>query len=251
MTVEERHEARDGYGSPWHAEHLARYRHAVEAGVTGKVLDLASGSGFGSSYLRQHGCEVIAADIDPVAVQKSSMAAATSQASGEQLPFRSESFDSVVSVETVEHVANPSTFLDELRRVLRPGGLLVLTTPNALYSKPVNGVPTNPFHLREYTLEELLAVVGDRFADVEVLAQDIAEHVKVSPFSNDQAAQHGARARVRSLTWRVLHKLPPSIHDQASRRLWGHTLHLRETDYAFSTSLVHRGRVLVLHGRRP
>lgn len=250
MTVGERHETGEGDTSPWHGEHLSRYRHAIEAGVGGTVLDLASGSGFGSAHLQANGCQVISVDIDFGAVAASGRAGRAAQASGERLPFPSERFDSVVSVETLEHVADPGTFLDELRRVMRPGGLLVLTTPNARYTKPVNGVPTNPYHLREYRREELLDLIGDRFGDLAVLGQGFGPHVKVSPFSTDQSEQRQPAARAKVLLWRLLHKLPPTVHDPLSMRLWGHTLHLRQDDYAFTTELAHDGRVLVLHGRR-
>jgi SAM-dependent methyltransferase len=251
VNVEERHDGILSVNSPWHGEHLARYRHAIEAGVTGRILDIACGSGYGSAFLGAHGSQVVAVDIDHGAASRGLLATSASQASGEDLPFRSECFDSVVSIETLEHVANPARFLDELRRVLRPGGLLVLSTPNARYTKPVEGTPTNPYHLREYFADELVDLVGDRFADTKVLGQDLGRHVRVSPFQVDQQGQRAGWMRTKVLVWRVLNKLPPSFHDFVSRRLWGHTLHLRETDYVFSPDLAQDGRVLVLHGRRP
>lgn len=216
--------------------------------MTGSVLDVASGSGYGSDYLRQHGCDVTSVDIDAGAAAKGRRAL---QASGEMLPFRSASFDSITSIETIEHVVHPTMFLDELHRVLRPGGLLVLTTPNARYTKPVNGIPANSFHLREWHPEEFLDLVGDRFGTLEVLGQDLSDHVKVSPFYVDQQEERSGRSRATVVLWRVLHKLPPKIHDPVSRRLWGHTLHLRDSDYTFSPELARDGRVLVVHGRRP
>lgn len=251
MTAEERHDGRDDRTSPWHAEHVARYRHAVEMGVKGRVLDVASGSGFGSQVLRSAGCDVVAIDPDKGASEQSFHATATIRATGERLPVRSGAFDSVVSIETIEHVSDPARFLDELCRVLRPGGLLVLTTPNAAYTKPVNGIPANPFHFREYTAEELIALVGDRFQDLELVGQDLAGHVRVSPFEDDQRQARGIRDRGRVLLWRALHKLPAPAHDVVSRQLWGHTLNLRDTDYVFSSEVTGSGRVLALHGRRP
>jgi SAM-dependent methyltransferase len=251
VTVDERHDGIEDTASPWHGEHVARYRHAVEAGVSGRVLDVASGSGYGSALLRRAGCQVVAVDPDEGATVKSLQAGPAVQARGERLPLRDDAFDSVVSIETIEHVPDPERFLDELRRVLRPGGLLVLTTPNAVYTKPVDGVPANPFHFREYRAEELVALVGDRFDQVEVLGQDLAGYVRVSPFEEDQRAAQGVRDRGRVLLWRALNKLPARASDRLSRRLWGHPLHLSDADYAFSRELVRDGRVLILHGRRP
>jgi len=182
VAVAERHDGFEDVRSPWHGEHLARYRNACQAGVSGRIFDIASGSGFGSAFLRAQRCQVVAVDLDAEAVTKSLSATSTAQASGQHLPFRSETFDSIVSIETIEHLPDPEAFLDELHRVLRPGGLVVLTTPNALYTRPVNGIPANPFHLREYTLEEFVALVARRFCNLESLGQDLGAHVRVSPF---------------------------------------------------------------------
>ena len=85
------------------------------------------------------------------------------------MPFADESFDGVTSFETLEHLHERSQFLAELRRVLRPGGSLVLSTPNASYTKPVNGKPSNPFHIFEYTPLELRAELEVTQLIVEVL----------------------------------------------------------------------------------
>jgi ubiquinone/menaquinone biosynthesis C-methylase UbiE len=79
-----------------------------------------------------------------------------------RLPFPDATFDAVVSFETVEHIAAQETFLDEIRRVLRPGGLVVLSCPNKVEYTDERGV-TNEFHVRELYRDELAVLIAPRF----------------------------------------------------------------------------------------
>jgi SAM-dependent methyltransferase len=65
------------------------------------------------------------------------------------LPFADASFDVVVSFETIEHTADPAHFLDELWRVLRPGGPLIISTPNKRFHSLGRRLPWNPHHAVE------------------------------------------------------------------------------------------------------
>ena len=78
------------------------------------------------------------------------------------LPFSDASFDAVVSFETIEHIEAQEAFLDEIARVLRPDGFVVLSSPNKIeYSDKRAHV--NAFHVRELYREELAALVAARF----------------------------------------------------------------------------------------
>jgi SAM-dependent methyltransferase len=77
--------------------------------------------------------------------------------------FRNGSFDCVVAVEVIEHVEQDEAFVREIGRVLRPGGTLVMTTPNGDYVRN-----TNPDHKRHYSRTELELLLGRYFADVDV-----------------------------------------------------------------------------------
>ncbi|HKZ42949.1 MAG TPA: class I SAM-dependent methyltransferase, partial [Candidatus Hodarchaeales archaeon] len=85
------------------------------------------------------------------------------------LPFPDQSFDYVLSVEVIEHLAKPDQFLSEIRRVLRPGGIIVLTTPQrvSLY-RTERGIPQDPFHIHEYTGPELVTLLSEYFPEVSV-----------------------------------------------------------------------------------
>ncbi len=136
-------------------EHLARYRWASRW-VRGKsVLDVACGTGYGSQILLDAGARrVIAVDWSgPALAFGAEMYPGPSyiQADALDLPFKNSSFDGVVSLETIEHLADPFRFLQGVRALLREGGLLILSTPNKSRTDR-----SNPYHLHEMTLSELL-----------------------------------------------------------------------------------------------
>jgi SAM-dependent methyltransferase len=154
-------------GEIWY-EHWHRY-HFVAPIVAGReVLDIACGEGYGSALLARHAARVTGADIAPTAIAHAQARYASRpnlvfrEADCAALPFADASFDVVVSFETLEHIEAQEAFLDEVRRVLRPGGLAVLSCPNkAEYSDQRDHV--NEFHFRELYRDELAALVGARF----------------------------------------------------------------------------------------
>ena len=80
------------------------------------------------------------------------------------LPFRDASFDWVISFQVIEHIRDDRAFVAEIHRVLRPGGRFLVTTPNAPMS-----LTRNPWHVREYTPEELRRLLLGPFSEVEAL----------------------------------------------------------------------------------
>ena len=125
---------------PWKEEHLARYHHAAAELQPGwRVMDIACGTGAGGVILRERGCDVVSVDLSWEACATTAHALGADgvvQGSGLGLPFRDGAFDAVVSFETIEHLPDPPLFLEELARVLRPGGVLHLSTPNARVTNP-------------------------------------------------------------------------------------------------------------------
>jgi 2-polyprenyl-3-methyl-5-hydroxy-6-metoxy-1,4-benzoquinol methylase len=156
------------------AEHLARYRWAAGAVAGREVLDAGCGEGYGARLLAELGGarRCVGIDID----ERTIAAARETYGNGEalefeagdvtRLPFEDASFDVVTCFETVEHVSAQRDAVAELARVLRPGGLLLISSPN-------RGVypPGNPFHERELTAAEFEALLKESFAHVRLMRQ--------------------------------------------------------------------------------
>jgi 2-polyprenyl-3-methyl-5-hydroxy-6-metoxy-1,4-benzoquinol methylase len=156
-----------------YAEHITRYRFAGQFVAGKSVLDVASGSGYGSELLMAAGAtRVVGVDCAREAVEYSLGEHAVGEpdyvvGDAEEPPLRTDAFDVIVSFETLEHVYDPGQMLGELRRVLKDDGLLVISTPNkGVY------LEGNPFHTHEMTYEEFIESLGKHFKNVHLLAQD-------------------------------------------------------------------------------
>jgi len=155
----------------WFRRHEAAYRFVcgrLPAGAS--VLDAGCGEGYGAAVLDAAGARVTAAELDAPAAEHAAAtypALRALRADACRLPFRPASFDAVVAMQVLEHLWCPEEFVARGREVLRPGGVFVLSTPNRPTFSP-EGV-RNPFHTHEYSAEELAALLGRAFANVEVL----------------------------------------------------------------------------------
>lgn len=183
--------------SPMHGpiedEHLHRYFVARELCRGKNVLDVASGEGYGTALLAQTALSAIGVEIDPNSVvHASSFYVAPNlkylAADARNLPVDSNSIDVVVSFETLEHVSDHDRFLAEVARVLRPEGLLFISTPDPeVYSGP--GVSPNPYHVRELSSSEFREALGRYFEHLAVYRQRAAAGSTIWP---DSARCNGA-----------------------------------------------------------
>ena len=195
------------------SEHVCRYLFARPLVRDLRVVDVACGTGYGSRLLGQTAASVLGIDVSPEAIEWANRRPAprVSYRVGDvlELPFPTASLDAFVSFETIEHVSEPGAALDELRRVLSPGGIGILSTPErAVYNfadHPDGG--GNPFHLAELSRDELADLLRTRFAAVElfgqVLVPEFAARSQVSP-SGSPAARRGIRGVARSLALRAM-----------------------------------------------
>jgi ubiquinone/menaquinone biosynthesis C-methylase UbiE len=181
-------------GAIWH-EHWHRYCLVQPLARGLAVLDAACGEGYGSHILAQSAREVVGIDIAPesVAHARSRYTAANLryvEGSCTALPLPDASIDLVVSFETIEHLREQQKMLAEFRRVLAPGGVLVISSPNQpVYSD--GGKNTNAFHVRELTRDELAALLTPLFAQQRWYCQRIVAH---SAFWAEEADPAAGRA---------------------------------------------------------
>ncbi len=241
-----------GTRDAWRGIHLARYNFAapyIPSGRSGRVLDVACGSGYGLAVLEARGAAVVGVDLDSRALRKARESIAVPallSADASRLPFADGAFGVVTSFETLEHLERRREFVEELRRVLRRDGLLILSTPNANVTEPIDGRPRNPHHLHEYRPSELKAELEASFGDVAILGQVLDPRFQISPFRDDQRKlPKTCAARARLLLWKVLYHLPEGPRNGLSRILWGHPLIAGEADYQFRPDALERAPVLV------
>ena len=237
--------------SPYWGEHAARYVFALQY-VEGKsVLDIACGTGYGIGLLQTKASFVAGVDIDPIAANEATKEcgknAAVLLGNGLGLPFADATFDVITSFETLEHLHERRVFLEELCRVLRPSGGLVLSTPNAEYSRPVNGRPVNPFHIHEYAPDELRSELAPFFAVESFLAQSLDPAIKIPPFYDAQRRlPRDLGTQISLFGWKVLNKMPFTLREGLSRAIWGKPFYPTEKDYIFSDAVTAGSPVLVV-----
>ena len=150
-------------------QHVCRYQFAAGLIQPGwRVLDIACGVGYGAGLLQSAGCQVIGVDYDPATIAEARRAfpyVHFETGDALALPFADSAFEAIVSFETVEHVHDGQAFLDEMKRLLVPGGSLIISTPNVRYtSHPA-------YHVKEYEPGEFFELVDRNFAAVEYFAQ--------------------------------------------------------------------------------
>jgi GT2 family glycosyltransferase/2-polyprenyl-3-methyl-5-hydroxy-6-metoxy-1,4-benzoquinol methylase/glycosyltransferase involved in cell wall biosynthesis len=156
-------------------EHFHRYCIARDLCAGRDVLDVASGEGYGSALLADVARSVTGVEIDIEAVAHARAGYERPnlrflQGDAQQLPLADASFDVVVSFETLEHLRHQNVFLREVKRVLRPNGLLIVSTPDRhVYSAP--GQPVNRYHVLELSPPEFATRLAEFFGNARILQQ--------------------------------------------------------------------------------
>ncbi|MCL5434972.1 MAG: class I SAM-dependent methyltransferase [Patescibacteria group bacterium] len=128
-----------------------------------KVLDAGCGSGeFGAAVKNSFNARVYGIDINEEAVKKSNKNGLIAQIADieQKLPYRNESFNSVLCVQMIEHLINPDFFLTESKRVLKKNGLLIITTPNlaAWFNRIILLFGYQPFFTEISTIDKTLGL---------------------------------------------------------------------------------------------
>jgi len=193
------------------ALHLYAYTTAAELVRPGtRVLDIGFGEGYGSRILVDAGADYRGLEVDPAIVDHANAryGAHFETYDGTTVEAPDEAFDLVVAFQMIAYLDDPQPLLREIRRVLDPGGVLLLTTPNRVYRVDEGRRPWNRYHVREYLGHELAAVLAETFDDVTVYG--VAADEPIDSIVRARAARARRLSRLDPLGLR--YRLPESLN---------------------------------------
>jgi len=175
-------------------EHFHRYALAAEWVVGLKVLDAACGEGYGSHLLAAKAAEITGIDVaaDAIAHARSRYSASNLEflrADCCATAFADSSFDCIISFETLEHLENQRALLSEFRRILKPSGFLIISSPDkAIYTDKFHN--QNPFHVSELYRPEFEQLLAEFFPAVALLGQKLGFHSMIWPLQETGSRQY-------------------------------------------------------------
>ena len=161
-------------------EHLIRYKYASNFVKNKVVLDVACGSGYGCDILLKSGAKIVnGIDIseDAIVFCKTHFTDSKlifKQNNSLNLDFPDDSFEVITCFEFLEHIDQHEEFMSEMKRVLKPNGLLIISTPNTeIYGvDKIHDIKTdNPFHLKELDKIQFSQLLKNHFNHFEILHQ--------------------------------------------------------------------------------
>jgi SAM-dependent methyltransferase len=163
----------EGGFNPSFQRHRAEYRLCAGLLGEGRVLDL--GCGIGHSWTELLPRETVGVDVEPAAL--AGQERETHRADMRALPFPADSFDYVVSIQSIEHVPDPERVLAEVARVLHGGGRAIFVTPNRLtFGRPDEII--DPYHYLEFDASQLRELCRPFFGRVEVQGLEVSERYR-------------------------------------------------------------------------
>ena len=191
--------------NPIHQRLLKAYI-AAQPWISGKLLEVGCGEGRGVEILLPHSTGYLG--IDKIQEVIDMLRSKFPQVNFEQAvipPFKGledNSFDTVVSFQVIEHIKEDKLFLEEIYRVLKPGGKAIISTPNITHT-----LSRNPWHIREYTPQQLIDLCSSIFDSVEAKGVGGNEKVWAYHAANRKSVQKIMRFDIFNLQYR----LPASI----------------------------------------
>jgi len=157
----------------WFRRHEAAYLELAPHADGAVVLEAGCGEGYGADLLARTASVVVGLDYDVSTVEHLAAAyPAVRPLRGNlaALPLGMSTVDVVANLQVIEHLWDQPGFLAECHRVLRPGGRLLVTTPNRITFSPGRDTPLNPFHTRELAGDELAELLVGAGFEIELLA---------------------------------------------------------------------------------
>lgn len=181
-------------------EHYHRYAFASELVGGLNVLDIASGEGYGSAMLATAAAQVSGVDIDAQAVSAANVRYGLPDrlsfhvGQAQRIPFADATFDAVTSFETIEHIDDPQALVREIKRVLKPDGFAIISTPNkSIYNQGLS--EPNAFHVHEMEMAEFVLMMEASFKSVAVFGQRMVVASSLCPVALQGANRNAADYR--------------------------------------------------------
>ncbi|WP_201265075.1 class I SAM-dependent methyltransferase [Rhodococcus sp. P1Y] len=156
----------------WFRRHEVVYEQLLAQCAGQVVLEAGSGEGYGANMIADVAASVTCVDYDASAaahVRDRYPRVGMLRGNLAQLPLEDASVDVVVNFQVIEHLWDQGQFLDECFRVLKPGGVLLISTPNRITFSPGRDTPLNPFHTRELNAGELTELLVDSQFEVQTM----------------------------------------------------------------------------------
>ncbi len=195
---------------------LLAYHQAAKL-ISGRVLEIGTGSGYGIEVVAPHANQFTTLDkyrpSDDI-IQGENVR--FEQASVPPLPFADGEFDCVISFQVIEHIKDDRRFVAEVWRVLREGGIFIVSTPNIKMS-----LTRNPWHVREYTKEQFLALLTTSFGSVETMGVEGDASVMEYYQKNRDSVARITRWDILNLQYRLprwMLQIPYDILNRRNRR---------------------------------
>ena len=220
--------------SPWWGEHLHRYEEVIKS-LSGNeaILDIACGTGFGTHLLSNHSSgRVFGGDISLGAIKLCDNSWNKDNLSfqvmdGTNLKFKDNTFNVVVSFETIEHTISFKEMIEEFKRVTKPNGIIYLSTPNIEINSPT-GVVSNPYHTQEWDYKAFCKIINKHFNSHKIFGQ------KYNRYKNKKNIAFYIE---KLLYKRGIRKIPISIQDKIIKVFGQTSIYPSSKDYIMTDDI--------------
>jgi 2-polyprenyl-3-methyl-5-hydroxy-6-metoxy-1,4-benzoquinol methylase len=195
-----------------HHRHMIAYQEASKH-INGTVLEIGSGEGYGIRVLAPESVKYVAIDKHNTPIDANISNVEFHQLSVPPLSlFADNTFDMVVTFQVIEHIMNDHFFIQEIKRVLKQDGLLIMTTPNRQMS-----LTRNPWHVREYKLDSMTALISKYFRSYQINGVFGNEKVMAYYEENRRSVKKFTRFDIFRLQYILPRKLLQIPYDIANR----------------------------------
>jgi SAM-dependent methyltransferase len=198
----------------WFRRHVAVYAWVARQVAGKRVIDMASGEGYGAELLAAAGAaSVVGVEANPDAFEHARLRYRRANLRFERsmVEVYAEPCDAIVFLQTIEHLQDPGAVLEHFKATLAPGGVVFVSTPNVLTLAPPGASRSdNPWHVREYRPDEFAELCAAHFRSVELLGLYHARKLAAHQVALDRLAWDRVHARL-GLTERFYRWFVPAI----------------------------------------